>query len=40
MAQTPEQRRKNKRAGIIFLVFVLVMFGWTIGKQVYLQYFS
>jgi hypothetical protein len=30
---TPEQRRKNKRAGWIFLVLVLVMFGWTIGRK-------
>jgi len=30
---TPEQRRKNKRAGLIFLVLVLVMFVWTIGRQ-------
>ena len=40
MAPTPEQRRKNKRTGLIFLVIVLVMFSWTIGKQVYLHYFS
>ncbi len=31
---TPEQRRKNKRAGWIFLVLVLVMFGWTIGRKI------
>jgi len=37
---TPEQRRKNKRAGWIFLVLVLVMFGWTIGRQFYMHYFS
>jgi hypothetical protein len=30
---TPEQRRKNKRAGWIFLVLVLAMFGWTIGRK-------
>ena len=32
---TPEQRRKNKRIGLIFLVLVLLMFGWTIGRQLY-----
>jgi hypothetical protein len=32
---TPEQRRKNKRAGLIFLVLVLVMFGWTIGRKIF-----
>jgi alpha-N-acetylglucosamine transferase len=37
---TPEQRRKNKRVGLIFLVLVLVMFGWTIGRQFYMHYFS
>ena len=37
---TPEQRRKNKRIGLIFLVLVLVMFSWTIGKQIYVHYFS
>jgi hypothetical protein len=31
---TPEQRRKNKRAGWIFLVLVLVLFGWTIGRKI------
>lgn len=33
MAPTPEQKRKNKRVGIVFLVIVLVLFGWTIAKQ-------
>ncbi len=37
---TPEQRSKNKRLGLIFLAIVLVMFAWTIGKQVYVTYFS
>jgi hypothetical protein len=40
MAMTPEQRRKNKRAGFIFLVIVIAMFAWTIGKQIYVTYFS
>ncbi len=34
MAQTPEQQRKNKRTGIIFLVLVVVLFAWYIVKQV------
>ncbi len=40
MAITLEQRRKNKRTGLIFFAFVAAMFAWTIGKQVYLHYFS
>ena len=40
MAPTPEQRRKNKRTGLIFFAIVVVMFAWTVGKQVYLHYFS
>jgi flagellar basal body-associated protein FliL len=39
MAPTPEQRRKNKRTGLIFLVIVIVMFAWMVGKQVYITYF-
>jgi hypothetical protein len=30
---TPEQRRKNKRAGLIFLVFVVAVFVWVIARQ-------
>ncbi|MDQ8030716.1 cytochrome oxidase small assembly protein [Bordetella genomosp. 1] len=26
---TPEQRRRNRIAGLILLVFVLAVFGWT-----------
>jgi len=35
-----EQRRKNKRTGLIFALFVVAMFSWTIGKQIYSHYFS
>ena len=37
---TPEQRRKNKRVGIGFLIIVLALFAWTVGKQVIKIYFS
>jgi hypothetical protein len=37
---TPEQRKKNRRAGLIFLVLVLALFGWTIGRQFYTQLFA
>jgi predicted nucleic acid-binding Zn ribbon protein len=30
---TPEQRRKNKRTGLIFLVFVVAVFVWVIARQ-------
>jgi hypothetical protein len=33
MAPTPEQKRNNKRVGLVFLVIVLALFGWTIAKQ-------
>jgi hypothetical protein len=33
MALTPEQQRKNKRTGLIFLVLVVVLFAWYIVKQ-------
>ncbi len=33
MAPTPEQKRKNNRVGLVFLVIVLALFGWTIAKQ-------
>ena len=36
---TEEQRRKNRRTGIIFAMLVVGMFSWTIGKQIYLHYF-
>lgn len=26
---TPEQRRRNRIAGVILLLFVLAVFGWT-----------
>ncbi|MDY0222366.1 MAG: cytochrome oxidase small assembly protein [Desulfobacterium sp.] len=29
---TPEQRRKNRRAGLILAVVVVALFLWTIGK--------
>ncbi|WP_229793899.1 cytochrome oxidase small assembly protein [Advenella faeciporci] len=29
---TPEQRSKNRRAGLILAVVVLFLFLWTIGK--------
>lgn len=30
---TPEQRRKNKRTGLIFLAIVVLVFGWYVVKQ-------
>jgi hypothetical protein len=36
---TPEQRRKNKRTGLILLVFVLSVIAWVIYRQVELIYF-
>jgi predicted nucleic acid-binding Zn ribbon protein len=36
---TPEQRRKNKRMGLILLVFVLSVMAWVIYRQVELIYF-
>ena len=32
---TPEQQRKNRRTGFIFLAVVVVLFAWYIVKQVY-----
>ncbi len=40
MGMTPEQRKKNKRAGLIFLVLVLALFGYTIGRQFYTHFFA
>jgi len=37
---TPEQRRKNKRFGIGFLIIVVALFAWTVGRQVVKIYFS
>lgn len=37
---TEEQRRKNRRAGLFFAVIVLGLFAYTVGRQVYLHYFS
>jgi len=37
---TPEQRRKNKRVGIGFLVIVVALFAWTVGRQIMKIYFS
>lgn len=36
---TPEQRRKNKRTGLIFLVFVVAVFLWVVARQVLNTYF-
>jgi hypothetical protein len=40
MGMTPEQRKKNRRAGLIFLVLVLAVFGWTISRQFYTHFFA
>lgn len=32
MAMTPEQRRRNKIAGLILLVFVIAVFAWTVFR--------
>jgi len=32
---TPKQRRKNKIVGLIFLVFVIAVFVWVIGRQLF-----
>ena len=37
---TEEQRRKNRRAGLFFAVIVFGLFAYTVGRQVYLHYFS
>ena len=37
---TTEQRRKNRRTGLVFTVIVLGLFAYTVGRQVYLHYFS
>ncbi|CAB3662823.1 cytochrome oxidase small assembly protein [Achromobacter pestifer] len=29
---TPEQRRRNKIAGLILLVFVIAVFAWTVVR--------
>ncbi len=31
---TPEQRRKNKRTGLIFLVIVAVLFVWVVVRKI------
>jgi len=31
---TPEQRRKNKRMGLIFLVIVVVLFVWVLYRKI------
>lgn len=31
---TPEQRRKNKRTGLIFLVIVVVLFVWVVVRKI------
>jgi hypothetical protein len=31
---TPEQRRKNKRTGLIFLVIVVVLFVWVFYRKI------
>jgi hypothetical protein len=33
-AMTPEQRRKNKIAGLILLAFVLALFAWTMIRGI------
>jgi|APCry1669189472_1035225.scaffolds.fasta_scaffold02025_4 hypothetical protein len=30
---TPEQRSKNKRVGLVFLIIVVALFAWTIIKN-------
>jgi predicted nucleic acid-binding Zn ribbon protein len=30
---TPEQRRKNKRTGLIILALVVLVFIWVVGRQ-------
>jgi hypothetical protein len=37
---TEEQRRKNRRTGLFFAVVVFAFFAYTVGRQVYLHYFS
>ena len=37
---TAEQRRKNRRTGLFFAVIVLGLFAYTVGRQVYVHYFS
>ena len=32
MAMTPEQRRRNKIAGLVLLVFVIAVFAWTVFR--------
>uniref|UniRef100_UPI0040484532 cytochrome oxidase small assembly protein n=1 Tax=Orrella sp. TaxID=1921583 RepID=UPI0040484532 len=31
---TPDQRRKNKRTGLIFLVIVVVLFVWVVFRKI------
>lgn len=31
---TPEQRRKNKRSGLIFLVIVAALFVWVVVRKI------
>jgi hypothetical protein len=40
MMLTQEQRRKNRRTGLFFAIVVFGFFAYTIGRQVYLHYFS
>ncbi len=37
---TAEQRRKNRRTGLYFAILVFGLFAYTVGRQVYLHYFS
>lgn len=37
---TEEQRRKNRRTGLILGLVVFVFFAYTTGRQIYLHYFS
>ena len=37
---TAEQSRKNRRTGLLFAVNVLGLFAYTVGRQVYIHYFS
>jgi hypothetical protein len=30
---TPEQRRKNKKVGLLILAFVIAVFVWVIARQ-------
>ncbi len=37
---TPEQRKKNRRLGLVFLVLVLALFVYTIGRQFHTHFFA